>query len=114
MGLGAGFTALRRAENLGERLGIERLWIKDDTSNPTASFKDRVVTVALTMSNAFGFEAVACALHREPRERDGGPRGEGRHPRVRVHPVRPGAREGAGDRRRTARTSSPSTATTTT
>ena len=60
-GLGAGFTPLRRAENLGDRLGIERLWIKDDTSNPTASFKDRVVTVALTMSNAFGFEAVACA-----------------------------------------------------
>ncbi|MFL5736128.1 MAG: threonine synthase [Actinomycetota bacterium] len=61
MGLGAGFTPLRRADNLGRRLDIERLWIKDDTPNPTASFKDRVVSVALTMSNAFGFEAVACA-----------------------------------------------------
>ncbi|MDP9243057.1 MAG: threonine synthase [Actinomycetota bacterium] len=59
--LGAGFTPLRRAANLGERLGIDRLWIKDDTVNPTASFKDRVVSVALTMSRAFGFEAVACA-----------------------------------------------------
>jgi len=61
VGLGAGFTPLRRAENLGKQLGIDRLWIKDDTVNPTASFKDRVVSVALTMSTAFGFEAVACA-----------------------------------------------------
>src|SRR5436853_3188931 len=54
VGLGAGFTPLRRAENLGKQLGIDRLWIKDDTVNPTASFKDRVVSVALTMSTAFG------------------------------------------------------------
>jgi len=59
--LGAGFTPLRRAENLARALGMERLWIKDDTVNPSASFKDRVVTVALTMARAFGFEAVACA-----------------------------------------------------
>jgi threonine synthase len=59
--LGAGFTPLRRAENLGKRLGLERLWIKDDSVNPSNSFKDRVVTVAVTMARAFGFEAVSCA-----------------------------------------------------
>ena len=59
--LGAGFTPLRRAENLGERLGLERLWIKDDSVNPSYSFKDRVVSVAITMARAFGFEAVSCA-----------------------------------------------------
>jgi threonine synthase len=59
--LGAGFTPLRRADRLGERLGIERLWIKDDSVNPSNSFKDRVVSVAITMAKAFGFEAVSCA-----------------------------------------------------
>ena len=59
--LGAGFTPLRPAQNLGRVLGFERLWIKDDTVNPSGSFKDRVVTIALTMARAFGFEAVACA-----------------------------------------------------
>jgi len=59
--LGAGYTPLRRAERLGERLGIERLWIKDDSVNPSNSFKDRVVSVASTMARAFGFEALSCA-----------------------------------------------------
>ena len=59
--LGAGFTPLRRAERLGERLGIETLWVKDDSVNPSNSFKDRVVSVAVTMARAFGFEAVSCA-----------------------------------------------------
>ncbi len=59
--LGAGFTPLRRAENLGERLGIRRLWVKDDSVNPSNSFKDRVVSVATTMARAFGFEAISCA-----------------------------------------------------
>jgi threonine synthase len=59
--LGAGFTPLRRAGNLAERLGLARLWIKDDSVNPSNSFKDRVVTVALTMARAFGFEAISCA-----------------------------------------------------
>ena len=43
------------------RLGLERLWIKDDSVNPSNSFKDRVVSVATTMSRAFGFEAICCA-----------------------------------------------------
>lgn len=59
--LGAGFTPLRRAENLGKKLGMKNLWIKDDTVNPSNSFKDRVVSVALTMSRAFGFDTVGCA-----------------------------------------------------
>ncbi|MEX2101406.1 MAG: threonine synthase [Actinomycetota bacterium] len=59
--LGAGFTPLRRADNLAARLGLERLWIKDDSVNPSNSFKDRVVSVATTMARAFGFEAISCA-----------------------------------------------------
>jgi threonine synthase len=59
--LGAGFTPLRRADRLGERLGLRTLWVKDDSVNPSNSFKDRVVTVAITMARAFGFEAISCA-----------------------------------------------------
>ena len=59
--LGAGFTPLRQADNLAARLGLERLWIKDDSVNPSNSFKDRVVSVAITMARAFGFEAISCA-----------------------------------------------------
>ena len=59
--LGAGFTPLRRADNLAARLGLRTLWIKDDSVNPSNSFKDRVVTVAITMARAFGFEAISCA-----------------------------------------------------
>src|SRR3990172_4477377 len=59
--LGAGFTPLRLAENLAERLGLEKLWIKDDSGNPSNSFKDRVVSVAITVARAFGFEAISCA-----------------------------------------------------
>ena len=59
--LGAGFTPLRLAENLAERLGLKTLWIKDDSVNPSNSFKDRVVSVAISMARAFGFEAISCA-----------------------------------------------------
>ena len=59
--LGAGFTPLRRADRLAERLGLKTLWIKDDSVNPSNSFKDRVVSVATTMARAFGFEAISCA-----------------------------------------------------
>ena len=52
---------MRRAERLAERLGLEHLWIKDDSVNPSNSFKDRVASVAVTMARAFGFEAVSCA-----------------------------------------------------
>jgi threonine synthase len=59
--LGAGFTPLRKADNLAARLGLETLWIKDDSVNPSYSFKDRVVSVAVTMARAFGFETISCA-----------------------------------------------------
>jgi threonine synthase len=59
--LGAGFTPLRRADRLAARLRLRRLWIKDDSVNPSNSFKDRVVTVAITMARAFGFQAISCA-----------------------------------------------------
>ena len=59
--LDAGFTPLRRADRLAQRLGLEALWIKDDSVNPSNSFKDRVVTVAISMARAFGFEAISCA-----------------------------------------------------
>ncbi|HEX4941372.1 MAG TPA: pyridoxal-phosphate dependent enzyme, partial [Actinomycetota bacterium] len=59
--LGAGFTPLRRADRLATELGLRDLWIKDDSVNPSYSFKDRVVSVAATMARAFGFEALSCA-----------------------------------------------------
>jgi threonine synthase len=59
--LGAGFTPLVRADRLGAELGLGELWIKDDTANPTGSFKDRVVSVALTKARQLGFKIAACA-----------------------------------------------------
>ena len=60
--LGAGFTPLRRADNLAKAIGLTgTLWIKDDSVNPSNSFKDRVVSVATTMARAFGYEAISCA-----------------------------------------------------
>ena len=58
----AGLTPLVRAKNLGAFLGLDELYIKNDTVNhPTLSFKDRVVSVALTRARELGFETVACA-----------------------------------------------------
>jgi threonine synthase len=59
--LGAGFTPLVRADNLASELGLGDLWIKNDTANPTNSFKDRVTTVALSKAIDFGFKTAACA-----------------------------------------------------
>jgi threonine synthase len=59
--LGDGFSPLRRAERLGAELGLPNLFVKDETRNPTHSFKDRVVSVALTKAREFGFDTVACA-----------------------------------------------------
>jgi len=59
--LGAGMTPLVPAPRLGAALGLHDLWLKNDTANPTHSFKDRVVSVALTMAREFGFTTVACA-----------------------------------------------------
>lgn len=59
--LGAGFTPLVRADRLAAELGLRELWIKNDTLNPTGSFKDRVVSVALTKAQELGFKVAACA-----------------------------------------------------
>ena len=59
--LGAGYTPLIRADRLAAELGLGELWLKDDTRNPTGSFKDRVTSVALTRARALGFKVAACA-----------------------------------------------------
>src|SRR6201994_1090685 len=57
-----GMTPLIRADRLGETLGFTApLWVKDDSANPTHSFKDRVVSVAITAARELGFERIACA-----------------------------------------------------
>ena len=61
-GLHSGFTPLVRAHNLGRELGLEELWVKDDSVNhPTLSYKDRVVPVALSRAKELGFDTVGCA-----------------------------------------------------
>jgi threonine synthase len=59
--LGTGATPLRPAPRLAARLGLGELWLKDDTRNPTGSFKDRVVTIALSAARALGVGTLACA-----------------------------------------------------
>jgi threonine synthase len=59
--LGTGFTPLVKADNLGRELGLDELYIKNDCLNPTYSFKDRAVSVAVTKAREFGFDTVACA-----------------------------------------------------
>ncbi len=62
VGLTSGFTPLVRVDNLAKELGVNELYVKDDTVvHPTLSFKDRVVAVALTKAKEFGFDTVACA-----------------------------------------------------
>jgi len=55
-----GATPLVRAHNLGRELGMRALWVKDDSANPTHSFKDRVVAVALAAARELGFTTLAC------------------------------------------------------
>ncbi|NDG75791.1 MAG: pyridoxal-phosphate dependent enzyme, partial [Synechococcaceae bacterium WB8_1B_136] len=60
--VGTGFTPLLKAGNLARRLGLKSLYIKNDGVNmPTLSFKDRVVSVALTRARELGFTTVSCA-----------------------------------------------------
>jgi threonine synthase len=62
VGFQVGFTPLIKADRLAKKLGIRELWIKNDTVNyPTLSFKDRVVSVALSRARELGFTTVACA-----------------------------------------------------
>jgi threonine synthase len=59
--LAAGMTPLIRADRLAERLGLEEVWIKNDAANPTHSFKDRVVSIAMARARELGYTTVACA-----------------------------------------------------
>ena len=59
--IGTGYTPLIRASNLGRLLGLERLYVKNDCQNPTWSFKDRVVSLAITKAREFEFDTLACA-----------------------------------------------------
>jgi threonine synthase len=59
--LEAGVTPLVRADRLAKRLGVRELWVKNDAANPTHSFKDRVVTVAVAKARELGYEVIACA-----------------------------------------------------
>jgi threonine synthase len=62
VGLNSGYTPLIKADKLAKAIGIDELYIKDDTVvHPTLSFKDRVVAVALTKAKEFNFDTVACA-----------------------------------------------------
>ncbi|HTR70203.1 MAG TPA: threonine synthase [Mycobacteriales bacterium] len=59
--LNVGMTRLVPAPHLARELGMRSLWVKDDSGNPTHSFKDRVVSVAASAAKALGFEVLACA-----------------------------------------------------
>ncbi len=59
--LQVGMTRLVRADNLARELGMKTLWVKDDSGNPTHSFKDRVVGVAANAARALGFDVLSCA-----------------------------------------------------
>lgn len=59
--LAAGVTPLLRADRLAKRLGVGEVWVKNDAANPTHSFKDRVVTIAVAKARELGYEVVACA-----------------------------------------------------
>ncbi|MDH3501144.1 MAG: threonine synthase [Nitrosopumilus sp.] len=57
----AGMTPLTKAENLGKKLGLKNLYIKNDSVNPTFSFKDRPAGIAVSKAKEFGLSAVGCA-----------------------------------------------------
>jgi threonine synthase len=59
--LPVGFSPLVRADRLARRLGLREVWIKNETANPTHSFKDRVVSIAVARALELGFETLACA-----------------------------------------------------
>ncbi len=58
--IGTGFSTLHRCKNLADSLGLKNLYVKDDTVNPTNSFKDRPSSVAVSKAREFGVEAVGC------------------------------------------------------
>ena len=57
----AGMTPLTKAEKLGKKLGLKNLYIKNDSVNPTFSFKDRPAGIAVSKAKEFGMSSVGCA-----------------------------------------------------
>ena len=92
--LGAGFTPLVRAERLAAELGLGELWLKNDTVNPTCSFKDRVVSVALTKAREFGFKVAACASTGNLANAVAAHAARAGMKSLRLHPARPRAGQG--------------------
>ena len=80
-----------RADNLARELGIKRLWVKDDSGNPTHSFKDRVVAVALSARPRARLHGARLPVDRQPRQRRRRGRRPRRHPHRRAHPEGPRA-----------------------
>ena len=86
VGLYSGFTPLIRARRLGEALGVDEIYLKDDSVNhPTFSYKDRVVSVAISKAIEFGYETGIVRIHREPCQLGVGPRGQRRAQLLRLH-----------------------------
>ena len=97
--LDPGLTPLVRADALAAEVGLRApLWVKDDSANPTHSFKDRVVSVALTAAQGARLHPVRLRLHRQPGQLGGRARGPGRGAVDGLHPGRPGARQDRHDR----------------
>ena len=92
--LAVGSTPLIDADRLAPALGIDRLWIKDDTRNPSLSFKDRAVAIAAARAVEFGVDGARLRLDRQPRRRHGRRGSRGRAPGLRLHPGRSRAGQG--------------------
>ena len=109
-----GFTPLIRSERLAERLGVGEVYVKNDAANPTHSFKDRVVNVAVAKARELGYEVVACASTGQPRERRRRPRRRRGARFLRLRARRPGGAEDPRHRRLRHQAGRGATATTTT
>ena len=113
-GLAVGSTALVPADRLGEQIGIDRLWLKDDTRNPTLQLQGPRRRGRRGTRRRVRVRHARLRLDRQPGRRNRGRRGRPRAARLRLRPVGPRAREGRPRRSATARRSSASTARTTT
>ena len=113
--LNPGLHQARQGRQPGPGARADRpLWVKDDSGNPTHSFKDRVVAMRRRAARALRLHHPLLLLHRQPGRRRRAPPPPARAAVLRVHPARPGAGQGRHGRRLRRRRWSPSRATTTT
>ena len=94
-----GFTRLVKADNLAPRARHRSLWVKDDSGNPTHSFKDRVVAVALSAARELGIKVFACPSTGNLANAVAAAGARAGIEDRRVHPARPGAAQGHHHRR---------------